>query len=83
MENNQAGSLTYPQQIGSLKKGAHVLIKGFPCKIIDISTSKTGKHGHAKANYVGIDIFTGKNMKKWVQLLITQMYHMYLEKIIH
>ena len=38
----------------------HVVLKGFPCKISDISTSKTGKHGHAKANIVGIDIFTGK-----------------------
>lgn len=43
-----------------MKKGSHVVIKGFPCKIIDYSTSKTGKHGHAKANIVGIDIFTGK-----------------------
>lgn len=45
---------------GALKKGSHVVIKGFPCKIIEYSTSKTGKHGHAKANIVGIDIFTGK-----------------------
>lgn len=36
------------------------MIKGFPCKITEYSTSKTGKHGHAKANIVGIDIFTGK-----------------------
>jgi hypothetical protein len=26
----------------------------------EITTSKTGKHGHAKANYYGYDIFTGK-----------------------
>lgn len=45
---------------GSLKKGSHVVIKGFPCKIIEYSTSKTGKHGHAKANIVGTDIFSGK-----------------------
>lgn len=45
---------------GALKKGSHVVIKGFPCKIIDYSTSKTGKHGHAKANIVGIDIFSGR-----------------------
>ena len=45
---------------GALKKGSHVVIKGFPCKITEYSTSKTGKHGHAKANIVGIDIFTGK-----------------------
>lgn len=45
---------------GALKKGSHVVIKGFPCKITEYSTSKTGKHGHAKANIVGVDIFTGK-----------------------
>merc|ERR1711881_745335 len=26
----------------------------------EISTSKTGKHGHAKAHIVALDIFTGK-----------------------
>jgi len=25
-----------------------------------VTTSKTGKHGHAKANITGLDIFTGK-----------------------
>ena len=25
-----------------------------------MSTSKTGKHGHAKCHFVAIDIFTGK-----------------------
>ena len=37
-------------------------LKEKPCKIIDITTSKTGKHGHAKANITGIDIFTGKKV---------------------
>jgi translation initiation factor 5A len=32
----------------------------FPCKVTSVSTSKTGKHGHAKCNFVAIDIFTGK-----------------------
>mmetsp|Transcript_11445 Transcript_11445/g.20709 ORF Transcript_11445/g.20709 Transcript_11445/m.20709 type:complete len:156 (-) Transcript_11445:674-1141(-) len=54
------GSDTVPIQAGALKKNHFVVIKGFPCKIVDYSTSKTGKHGHAKANITGIDIFSGK-----------------------
>jgi translation initiation factor 5A len=41
-----------------------MVIKGRPCKIADVSTSKTGKHGHAKCNFVGIDIFTGKKYEE-------------------
>ena len=35
-------------------------LPSFSGKIIEISVSKTGKHGHAKAAITGIDIFTGK-----------------------
>ena len=41
-------SLTYPKQCSALRKNEHVVIKNTPCKIVDMSTSKTGKHGHAK-----------------------------------
>lgn len=53
-------SLSYPIQCSALRKNGHVLIKNRPCRIVDMSTSKTGKHGHAKVNLVGIDIFSGK-----------------------
>lgn len=53
-------SLFYPVQCSALRKNGFVNISGRPCKIVDMSTSKTGKHGHAKVNLVGIDIFTGK-----------------------
>merc|ERR1712170_63883 len=33
------------------------------CKCVEVSTSKTGKHGHAKAHIVAIDIFNGKKME--------------------
>ncbi len=29
-------------------------------QVVDVSTSKTGKHGHAKCHFVGVDIFTNK-----------------------
>lgn len=47
-------------QCSALRKNGFVVIKGRPCKIVDMSTSKTGKHGHAKVHLVAIDIFTSK-----------------------
>ncbi|KAJ7584912.1 eukaryotic translation initiation factor 5A-2 [Mycena floridula] len=63
-EQASAGaSLTFPMQCSALRKNGHVVIKSRPCKIVDMSTSKTGKHGHAKVHLVAIDIFTGKKME--------------------
>ncbi|KAK8148315.1 Eukaryotic translation initiation factor 5A [Beauveria asiatica] len=60
-ESADAGaSLTFPMQCSALRKNGFVVIKGRPCKIIDMSTSKTGKHGHAKVHLVATEIFTGK-----------------------
>lgn len=60
-QSGEAGaSESFPMQCSALRKGGYVLIKDRPCKIVDMSTSKTGKHGHAKVNLVGIDIFTGR-----------------------
>lgn len=50
-------------QCSALRKNGHVVIKNRPCKIVDMSTSKTGKHGHAKVHLVALDIFTGKKLE--------------------
>merc|ERR1719410_2751340 len=64
VEKADAGSsLTYPQQCSALRKNGFVMIKDRPCKIVEMSTSKTGKHGHAKVHMVALDIFTGKKME--------------------
>merc|ERR1711934_416633 len=63
-ENTESGaSLTIPISAGNVKKGGHILINGRPVKVVEYSTSKTGKHGHAKANITGIDIFTGRKLE--------------------
>jgi len=57
-------SATFPIQCSALRKNGHVVIKNRPCKIVDMSTSKTGKHGHAKVHLIAIDIFTGKKLEE-------------------
>lgn len=49
-----------------LKEGKYVLIEDIPCKIVNIDSSKPGKHGAAKMRITGIGVFDGQ--KK--QLLI-------------
>lgn len=48
--------------MSALRKGGHVLIKTHPCKISDMSTSKPGKHGHAKVNLEAYDVFTHQKL---------------------
>ena len=63
-ESADAGaSETFPMEAGQIKKGGYICIKNRPCKVVSISTSKTGKHGHAKCNFVATDIFNGKKLE--------------------
>ena len=57
-------SLTHKLVCSSLRKNGHMVMKNRPCKIVDLSTSNTGKHGHAKVHLIGIDIFGGKKYEE-------------------
>jgi translation initiation factor 5A len=57
-------SLTIPSQVGSLKKNGYVVLKDHPVRIVEMSVSKVGKHGSAKAKITGIDVFTGNKYEE-------------------
>lgn len=61
-----AGSDTIPMEAGQIKKGGLIMIKGRPCKVSEVTTSKTGKHGHAKCNFTTYDIFTNKKLEDMI-----------------
>lgn len=60
----QSGVLTSKVKCSTLRKNAHVVLKGRPCKIVELSASNTGKHGHSKVHLVGIDVFSGKKIEE-------------------
>jgi len=51
-------SITYAE-LGELRKGNFIVIDGEPCRIVEMSRAKVGKHGSAKAHVVAIGFFTG------------------------
>ena len=51
--------MSRPTDVGSLRVGGYMLIDGEPCEIVDITKSKPGKHGSAKARIVAIGVFDG------------------------
>jgi len=52
--------MSKPVDVGSLKVGGYMIIDGEPCHIVDITKSKPGKHGSAKARIVAIGVFDGQ-----------------------
>ncbi|MCW6158313.1 MAG: translation initiation factor IF-5A [Thermoplasmatales archaeon] len=44
-------------EVRELKENKYILLDDEPCKIVEITTSKPGKHGEAKARIVAIGVF--------------------------
>lgn len=51
--------MSKPVDVGSLRVGGYLIVDGEPCRIVDITKSKPGKHGSAKARIVAVGIFDG------------------------
>lgn len=51
--------MSKPVDVGSLRVGGYIIVDNEPCRIVDITKSKPGKHGSAKARIVAIGIFDG------------------------
>ena len=47
-------------EVRELKVNRYIIIDGEPCKIVNITTSKPGKHGDAKARIEAIGVFDGQ-----------------------
>lgn len=52
--------MTKPMGVGELRVGGYMMIDGEPCRIMDVTKSKPGKHGAAKARIVAIGVFDGQ-----------------------
>ncbi len=46
-------------EIHNMKKGRYIILDGQPCKIINITKSAPGKHGHAKSRIDAVSLFDG------------------------
>jgi len=51
--------LSKPVDVGTLKAGSYVIVDNEPCRIVDLTKSKPGKHGSTKARIVAIGVFDG------------------------
>jgi translation initiation factor 5A len=71
-------SKTY-DSVGNLKVGSFVMIDGEPCRVVDISKAKTGKHGSAKATVTAVGLFS-KSKKVLVAPVDSQVEVPIIEK---
>lgn len=82
-QGEAGASKTYPLPAGQLKKGSFIVMKKiYPCKVESLSTSKTGKHGHAKINISAKGMFISSLMDIFQIINIVRRYNPYYLKLL-
>ncbi len=71
--------MSKPMEIGALRVGSYVIIEEEPCRIINLTKSKPGKHGSAKARVVAIGVFD-ETKKSFVKPVSAQVEVPIIEK---
>jgi len=51
--------MSKPVELAALRVGSYVMVEDEPCRIVNYTKSKPGKHGSAKARVVAIGVFDG------------------------
>lgn len=51
--------MSKPADVGALRVGGYVIVDNEPCRVSNLTKSKPGKHGAAKARVVAIGVFDG------------------------
>jgi translation initiation factor 5A len=72
--------MSKPMELGALRVGGYVIVDDEPCRIVDYSKSKPGKHGSAKARVVVIGIFDGVK-RSFVKPVSAQVKVPIIEKV--
>lgn len=71
--------MSKPVELGALKVGSYVMVEDEPCRIVNYTKSKPGKHGSAKARVVAIGVFDGAK-RSFVKPISSQVEVPIIEK---
>jgi len=66
-------------EVRTLKEGKYVILDEEPCTIVNLSTSKPGKHGAAKARIEGIGVFDSQK-RTAIQPVTAKIYVPVIER---
>jgi translation initiation factor 5A len=71
--------MSKPADVGVLRVGGYVIIDNEPCRVVNLTKSKPGKHGAAKARVVAVSVFDGSK-KTFVKPVDAQIEVPLIEK---